>query len=200
MRCLYCDGLISKEKIFSLLIKKDVLCPTCRRKMGLKKAYVRLDDLLVETFYDYDSLFRDVLIQYKECMDEALSEVFLYEYEDYLKIKYHGYRTLYVPSSQAKLELRGFNHLELIFAGLDLKKVEGLHKRKELIQEGKNRKEREAMIDNYFYEGERLGKVLIVDDVMTTGSSLRGAYKAIAPYCERVKLLCLARGKKTLSL
>ena len=69
-----------------------------------------------------------------------------------------------------------------------------------LIQEGKNLKERRKMLDNYEYVGPDIDKVLIVDDLVTTGSSILGVYKTVRPYAMKVKALSLAYKKKTLSL
>ena len=155
-----------------------------------------IEDLKVESFYEYDGIFKSLLLQYKECCDEALKDVFLYSLKDYIRIRYSGYRILFVPSSAQKRQMRGFDHLELIFEGVRLPKVEGLRMKEDLIQEGKNAKERSRMKDNYFYEGEKLNRVLIVDDVITTGSSLYGVYRAIRDKARHVRALSLANKKQ----
>ena len=55
------------------------------------------------------------------------------------------------------------------------------------------------MKNNYIYEGPKLDKVLLVDDVVTTGSSMIGAYNALKNSCNSVKAVSLAYKKKTLS-
>lgn len=97
------------------------------------------------------------------------------------------------PSTRAKLEYRGFNHLKGIYERLGFKEVLGLRAKEELIQEKRNRNERKRMIDNFIYEGERKKKVLIVDDVLTTGSSVLGVYKAIKESCDEIKIVVLSR-------
>ncbi len=200
-RCIYCDLPIQRETLYSWLIEEDPLCPECRKKLPKQKKITMLEGLPVETFYRYDDFFRGLLLQYKECCDEALKDVFLYRIREELKIRYAAYRILYVPSTKKKKEERGFDHLKKIYAPLRLSEVQGLSLIEEKIQEGKGRKEREAMKDNYRYKGEKQKKVLIVDDVMTTGSSLTGVYRAIQPYAESVRAVCLARveTQKTLS-
>ena len=68
----------------------------------------------------------------------------------------------------------------------------------ELIQEGKNAEQRREMEDNYIYEGEALGKVLLFDDVVTTGSSLMGTFWAIKGKTAKIKVLSLAYKSKGL--
>ncbi|MDO4940411.1 MAG: hypothetical protein Q4E33_01805 [Erysipelotrichaceae bacterium] len=196
MRCLFCDKEITKYSIKSILLYEDELCPECRRLLKVNRRTVSVDKLKVETFFDYDGIYRSLLIQYKECYDEALKNVFIYDLKEYIAFKYLGYKILYVPSSNKKIKERGYNHLELMFESLNFKKVEGLRIKEDLIQEGKNAKERKQMINNYIYEGSRQNKVLIVDDVLTTGSSIRGVYETIFPYANKIKCLVLASKRK----
>ena len=192
MRCLCCDQDIKKISLYSFIFKEDRLCINCRNRMTKNHKRIKIDELEIESFYDYNSLFKSLIIQYKECYDELLSEVFLYGIKEYINIKYRDYKIIYMPSSKEKLNKRGFNHLKLIFEELDLKVVDGLKYKEELIQQGKNMSERVKMKDNFIYEGDRLDKVLIVDDVLTTGSSIVGAYRALKPYCNNIRALVLA--------
>lgn len=193
MKCLYCDEEINEYTLYDLFFEQDLLCRKCREKMKFHHVKYHLDELEVEAFYEYESLFKDLLLQYKECYDEALSEIFLYKIEDYIRLKYLGYQILYVPSSKRKKEERGFDHLGLIFNKLGLKEVKGLRLKEELSQTGKNYMQRQSMLDNYIYEGKRLNKVLIVDDVCTSGSSLKGVYKALNGNFKKCKAIVLAK-------
>ena len=193
MKCLYCDQEIKEYSIYSLLIEEDKLCYKCRKAMKYNHQKFHLDELEVESFYEYDSLFKDILLQYKECYDEALSEVFLHQIFTYVKLKYIGYQILHVPSSKTKLEERGFNHLKKIYESLELKEVNGLKMKKDISQINKSFDERTKMINNYEYDGKYQNKVLIVDDVCTTGSSLKGVYLAMKNNCRQCKAIVLAK-------
>ena len=193
MRCIYCDKPIEKINFYNLFLEEDCLCSECRNKLIIDKKYIKIDKLKILTLYNYDGFFRDLLIQYKECYDEALAEVFLYKLKDYIKYKYLGYSILFIPSSENKLLNRGFNHLELIFKGVNMPIINGLKMKIDTVQEGKNLSQRKMMIDNYVYIGNKHKKVLIVDDVLTSGSSMLGAYNAVKPFFEKIELLTLAR-------
>ena len=197
MRCIYCDKKIEKITLTSLFLERDPLCIECRRQLPVKRKSFLLGELRVESFYEYDGMFKSLLLQYKECCDEALKDVFLYPLKDYIRLRYTGYQILFVPSSKEKLQMRGFDHLELIFEDVKLSRVKGLCMKEELIQEGKNALERSRMRENYFYKGEALNRVLIVDDVITTGSSILGVYEAIKDRAKTVKALSLANKSNT---
>lgn len=193
MKCLYCDNEIKTYTLYDLFVEQDCLCNECRTNMCFHHQKFKLNDLDVESFYDYNSLFKDLLLQYKECYDEALKDIFLFKIIDYLKIKYHDYALIYVPSSKQKTLERGFNHLKQIYGNLNLKKGGELIMLNEYSQQNKNYKEREQMLKNYQYKGNRLKKALIVDDVCTSGSSLLGAYYAIKDNCKYCKAIVLAK-------
>lgn len=196
MRCLYCDKQIQKYTFTSLLLKEDKLCGDCRSKLKIDRKMLKVKGMKVETFFDYDGMFKNILIQYKECCDEALKDVFLYGLSDYIFLRYLGYEILFVPSSSKKLSQRGFNHLQLIFENCHFKEVKGLKMKEDYIQEGKNFNDRALMEENYYYEGKPLNKVLVVDDVITTGASLYGVYKTIRPFSNKIQCLALARVRK----
>ena len=199
MRCIYCDKEIKKITFASMFLDRDPLCIECRRQLQVKRKCFLLGEMKVESFYEYEGIFKSLLLQYKECCDEALKDVFLYSLKDYIRIRYAGYRILFVPSSVQKRQMRGFDHLELIFEDVRLPRIKGLQMKENLIQEGKNAKERSRMKDNYYYEGEELNRVLIVDDVVTTGSSMLGVYRAIRGRARHVRALSLANKKQYFS-
>ena len=142
MKCLYCDKKIERFTFKQLFLKDDLLCADCREMLKAERKVRTIENLNIETFFDYDGLFKDLLIQYKECYDEALAPVFLYDLAEYLRFKYHGYQIAYVPSSKLKVEERGFNHLELMFKELGLKKIEGLRQIKDISQQNKGKEEK----------------------------------------------------------
>ena len=121
-----------------------------------------------------------------------MCDVFLYKVELLIKLKYLGYKVVYAPSSEDKRNKRGFDHLKLIFDRLGFETVK-VEKKHEYIQEGKSLNERKQMIDNYYYDGEHIDKLLIVDDVCTTGSTLLGIYKAFKCKTNAINALVLAK-------
>ena len=198
MRCIFCGREKQKESPVSFFLEEDPLCTECRKQLKRHKRVVTVEGMKVLTFCDYEGLYRSLLIQYKECYDEALKDVFLYELNDFINFRYCGYSLALVPGSRKKREERGFDHLELMCGKIRLKRLEGLRMKEEQIQEGRSAAQREKMKDNYIYEGKRMNRVLILDDVMTTGSTLLGIYRALENKADHIRVLSLAYKSKGL--
>ena len=192
MRCLYCDEIVNKISFYSLFIEEDKLCIKCRKQLDMTRKIIERDGLKIETFYEYDGLYKSILLQYKEAGDEALKDVLTYKISDYINLRYFNYGIIFAPSSKIKIEKRGFNHLEEMFKDVSLKRVTGLKMKNELIQENRSALERYKMKDNFVYEGPRYKNILIVDDVVTTGSTLRGIYECMFSQTNNIRLLSVA--------
>lgn len=193
MRCKFCDENINSISLYEILFERDTLCKECRSKLNIKHRIYRYKDIDIEYFYDYNQMFQTLLLQYKECYDEALYDSFLFKIDNYINVRYFNYCLLLAPSSKTKIDKRGFDHLEKMFTSVSLKRVKGLKAINDINQQGKSYFQRSQMESNYVYNGPRLKNVLVVDDLSTTGSTLRGIYKAIKPYSKRVKFLVLAK-------
>lgn len=176
MRCLLCD----KEKIDSDvfdIFSEDKLCHECRNKWEKKENIFRFEGKKLRSSYVYNEAFADALLQYKECYDEALKDIFLYEVKNKLKLIYRGYTMVLMPSSTKKEEERGFSHLKLMFSSLKLPMIEPFIKIDERSQKGTNVEERKKITKSIkLKEGIILpNKLLLVDDVITTGATLSTA-------------------------
>lgn len=195
MKCKLCEANIDTISLYEIFTKRDVLCKKCRDSLKMNHRIYKTNDFEVEYFYDYDKAFETLLLQYKECFDEALYDAFLYKIDTYINLRYFNYHIIYAPSSLYKKEKRGFDHLRKMFESVTLKEAKGLHLKQDLNQKSKSYFERVKMIDNFYYDGNPYDRVLIVDDVYTTGSTIMGIYKAIKPYAKHIKVLVLAKTK-----
>ena len=184
---------INKLSLKSILIKEDLLCHKCRKELEIKRNIEIINDIEIESYFKYEGMFKTLLLQYKECFDEALSDIFLYDLSEYIRLRYWNYHIVYIPSSKEKLRQRGFDHLRGIFKQLNMKEAGILIQKKDLHQQNKNLKEREKMKNNYIYEGKKVKKILLVDDVLTSGSSIIGAHNSLKGNYEKIKTIVLAR-------
>lgn len=190
-RCLFCDDDLENGKsLIDILCFDDMLCGNCRKQLKMIKHHFHIGKVNGLALYNYDKFFSSLLIQYKECYDEALQDVFLYHLNLYLSIKYHGYTMVFMPSSKTKKEDRGFNHLEQIFKNVRLNKIDCLEKVMDIDQKHLHKKERQNMVLKLNQE-VKAHKILLVDDLCTTGSTLKAAIKLFPD--KKLKIFVLAR-------
>lgn len=178
-RCLWCNQSLNEGcNVTDLLLMDDCLCQQCRRQFSMANTSFMLEQLKVTGLYWYEPFFSSLLIQYKECMDEALQDCFLTLYRKQVQRRYHDYVLIPMPSSAKKREERGFDTLLQLFSSLDLPMWDCLEKTKDFLQEGP-RKQREKIQDliqlKQPVKQPENKKYILVDDVCTTGSTLLSA-------------------------
>lgn len=181
MRCLMCGELIRRDSFTELFQKEDVLCPNCREKWKRISRSFRFEGHDAFALYAYDSGFSECLLQYKELCDEALKPVFLYPDIGMLRRMYRGRTLLLLPSAPQDVEYRGFSHLRGIFEWLKLPVMEPFEKISGRSQKNLGKEERAAMrTDIRLKNGVRIPRrVVLADDVITTGSTMKGALSVL---------------------
>lgn len=149
-----------------------------------------LDGVEVTSFNEYDENISKLLILYKEHLDEALAPIFFDKYKKEINKRYKGYVCVPLPSSFEKVTQRGFHHLHRMIETLDLKVADVLVKTKNIKQAGLSKEERKH-IEMIFEIKENsecsFENILLIDDVCTTGASLKAAIALLRPHC---KVLC----------
>mgnify|MGYP003290160876 CR=1 FL=1 len=133
--------------------------------------------------YFYNDAVKEFLYQFKGCFDIELASVFLEYYLPFLKIKYRGYYLIPAPSYEEANITRGFNHVKEIFKSLNLPFIDCVKKLQNIKQADLNSQERKNIdkylkIDNVDLTKK---KILIVDDVYTTGSTIKAIINLVKP-------------------
>jgi competence protein ComFC len=161
-----------------------------------------LDGVEVVSFVEYDKDISSLLILYKEHLDEALAPVFFQPLSKQINKKYKGYVCVPLPSSVEKVTQRGFHHLHRMIESLDLKVSDVLIKTKNIKQARLSKEERKH-IDLIFEIKENVeclfDKVVLIDDVCTTGASLKAAItllRRIVNSCVQSRLRIIRCGKQ----
>ena len=181
MRCLMCGMEKGEGDFIDILENDDPLCHTCRSHLTKIKFRMQFHGYKLYTSYLYDDAFAKLLVQYKECFDEALKTVFLYPFRWWLTFRFFGYTVCYLPSSKEKIAKRGFHHLEKMFSTLPLRQLDILEKASDFDQKNCSVDERMKMSDNIVLKKNCVvpKKILLVDDTITTGASMLGALRCL---------------------
>lgn len=198
MRCLLCACNKEDASLSDLLDGTDPICQTCRRKWERKDLYFKLEGIPCYAPYVYNDAFSECLLQFKECGDEALKDVFLYEIRKQFRRKYRGYTILLMPSSTQKREERGFSHLEEIFSCTKMPMLDVLAKAENISQKQKTFQERMEMKQKIQLKTDMKlpDRILLVDDTITSGATMLGALACIKDKCRKVRIFSVSANQR----
>lgn len=171
------------------------ICSECRRQwhphIYHRAIIANSESFPVVSAIQYSPIASRVLLSAKEGQIKAADELIIHGLNHSLKyfINKYGYGTLiYIPSRKSATRKRGRNFLHEITA--DVARVAGLptsspliHIRKVKDQSQLNSSQRAANLSGAFSVPESLGntggKVIVIDDLITTGATLTEAIRAL---------------------
>ncbi|MBO6280109.1 MAG: ComF family protein [Bacilli bacterium] len=149
------------------------------------------------SIYHYDESIRKLIYQFKGCYDVELKNIFLFRYVTFLKIKYSGYIVIPIPSSKVDDEKRGFNHVKEMFSILKMNMIDELEKISQEKQSSLTSKNRLNINDKLILKNKdsiTSKKILIVDDIYTTGATMFKAIELIKKAKPKdIKVLTIAK-------
>ena len=147
--------------------------------------------------YNYNETLKKLIFMYKGCKDFELKNVFISQFINELKLMYKNYYIVYIPSAKKHDIERGFNHVRSIFEQLKLKELNVLEKTNEEKQSSKNLKQRLKVKSSLKVKNGELirnKKILLVDDIVTTGSTISSSIDLIREYNpQEIKVLVIAK-------
>jgi len=193
--CLHCfcdvtDGL----SLFDLFRSEDLLCGYCRQQLIPYRQNINVLDFHVYAYYHYDPFFEKLIFQIKESKDVTLAPVFLHPYVKHLRQMCLGKTLVLVPSSNKKLKERGFEPLRLFYEALACEMICPFEK--DDIKQSQRSNTMRSRIKNHIRlihpEWIKDKDIVLLDDVCTTGNSLKACIDLIKPYVRSIKVVVLA--------
>lgn len=194
---LHICKLCMKQFDYHGILSPPKICTNCFKQFEVIAKKEKLFQIDVLFLHTYNDIFKNTLYLFKGCFDYELRSIFLDRFTHELKIKYHNYLIVPIPSNKSEDDKRGYNHVEEIFSFLKLKIIKAIYKNKTFKQSERNKDERKKVINDFSLREniDLKGKnILIVDDVFTTGSSLYSAINLIKKKePKKIKALILAK-------
>ena len=188
------EEILHHITIYDYLKQDQLLCSSCKSQLKRVNLKTKLEGIPLTILFEYNDFLENMIFQYKEGHDVALRDVFFYEDIQKLNDKYRHYTIVLMPSSLEKLQERGFVPVEEMLTHCKLPIIEPFYKsenHKQSLQTYKNRGHIKEVIHKKLGFKLPQTKLLLVDDVCTSGSTLKYAYQLLKQHTYKIEALVL---------
>lgn len=177
---------MSELRDFDIFFYDDqLICPDCLKNFKLHKQVYNIEGTPLYVLYEYNEFLERLLFQYKEQKDVVLKDIFLNKHT-YLKKHFKKYCVCGLCSSDTKRMERGFEATVDMYSTLDVFVHSPFYKKEDIKQSSQSKNQRAHIKDilalKSLYPLPKQ-KILLVDDVCTTGNTLSAAQKLLHPDC-----------------
>ena len=183
---------------FARLFDGDIcVCAKCQREFEPKFINFVVDGYKATAFFEYTPYIKELIYKYKGCFDYELKDTFLNLYYKEIKIRYSGYKIIPIPSYNEDDKKRGFNHVVEMFKNLGLEPLPIIEKTAHFKQ-AEHKARTRSQISKYLVIKKPVdlskSRVLIVDDIYTTGSTMKAAINLVEKLDPKeIRVLVLAK-------
>lgn len=195
--CKTCFKIIKSNSFYQIINGDSCLCDSCQNKLVPHFEKFEIDNVEGLAIYEYDDNFKSLLYQFKGCYDIELASVFLNRFKKELSLLYKSYILVAAPSYHLEDEKREFRHVGKMFECLNLPIYYPILKTSPFKQAEHKKKEREKIKEHLVLKEPNIisGKnILIVDDVSTTGSTLKAMIDLVnMAKPKKIKILVVSR-------
>jgi len=173
LRCYICNSL--SISIFCKRCKESILKPTIRKKV--------INNLIIYSFYRYDSIKPLLLSKYKPEGFRILRELAKLTFREFIK----EFKADEVNIIGVDEKIRnGYSHIACMTHQMNIQGVNLLHSsllsRNKINYAGKSLKFRKNNPRDFEYIGKKNISVILVDDIITTGTTLIEARDTLKRY------------------
>lgn len=197
--CLICTSPLLQIPSFIQILHSLPLCLTCLNQFVIIDRKIHFHHYPLRILYYYNTFFQSLLYQYKGLYDIALKDAFLCLYQEELRQRYKDYIIVVAPSAREDNMKRGFAPMATLAYTFSRNVFTDLYKKERYKQSDLTFEERKMVYQKIgICHGEMLKgkKVLILDDVITSGSTLLACLLLVCQYQpQRVELLVLSTKK-----
>ncbi len=195
--CKICFKEIRDNSLFNLTHRNADVCTHCFQEIKMHFFKFEVLGYNAISIYRYDEKIQALLYQFKGCFDYELLNVFFERFSRELSLRYKGYLMVPVPSYREDDEIREFNHVEEMFKILKLPIRKIIAKTKRVKQATSSSKVRSEIGKHLILtDSSDLSKykVLLVDDVYTTGSTIKACIKLLEKLRpKRIEVLVMSK-------
>lgn len=204
MLCQICESKLQRIE--------GEICKICGRPFDSLEPHYRKGDLCTDctrweedttykgvlaqnhSLYLYNDFLKELIAKYKYRGDYILAKIFSEQIKNKIK-EIKPTIIIPIPLSEERLQERGFNQAEALIIEAGYKASNLLTRIHSEKQSKKSRSERIHLPQVFQTTQPLKGKILVVDDIYTTGSTLRHAAKALQEAgADSIHSLTIARG------
>lgn len=193
--CRLCFADIQKKQtIVDWLSQDSCLCGQCLMNLKYIALHTRIEKMPLFILYEYNEFIENMIYQFKEGRDIALRDVFFHKFMKKINDKYRHYTIVLLPSSEEKNQERQFLPVREMLCACTLPIIEPFYKignHKQSLQSFENRMQIATIIKRKAHVQLPPTKLLLVDDVCTSGSTLKHAYDELKAHTYKIEALVL---------
>ena len=192
--CLWCvKPKYHDSGIFDLFVHHPYLCHQCQ-KLIKQPIKFKLENLQCKAIVEYSLDIERLIYRFKEDKDIPMAPAFYYSMKKTLK-KHNDWVFVVMPSSISKTTQRGFLPLELMLKPYTSNVSYALKKTSDIKQAKQSKNKRKNIHHDIVCENIDQFKdkrIVLIDDVATTGATLLSAYNLLTPYAKEIKAIVFA--------
>ena len=196
MNCSFCGLEIMSKLGFDTIFKtkeKFRLCTECKEHLDIN--VLEVGEYTLYYFSDY-KFVKDDIYSIKYFGDVACALKFKNLFKRFLSLNIFDLITI-VPANEIREIIRGFDHVEQIcrICDINFEKILGCEYREKQAKLHKERRENKYYILPTVSKMEKVGSLLIIDDIFTSGNTLLGCAKTIKEVYPEVNISFLTLSK-----